>query len=214
MRSLLFSCLLVLCSSAAWAQAECVGIENDIARLACFDEAFADGAPSSQDVPDLLPVEAFMNFASLVRSFSEQSNGLPVVIDTEFDDATCRLAIGRSEAGNLSRSMRDITALVFDASRVAAFGQGYQGLNVQMQRGQDLMYLFHRETTGYWDSPSLAQDMANYMPWLLSDVDFGNNAAAEFLPSAAIEMITAESNVDQDQIMAALGTLIDACRAR
>ncbi len=78
--------LLVVSQAHASQGQECISIENDIARLACFDKAFATVEAKSERTPE----EVFAELSPALTSTYIRSHGRTVVVKAAFDPGNCR----------------------------------------------------------------------------------------------------------------------------
>ena len=203
----------LICATAVSAQQQCVSIENDIERLACFDTAFANRPNEAASRPE----DAFIELASLLTSMGTKWNGLPAMVDATFDDESCNLTVVRIESAGCSARECLIrqTGVRFDAGDLDSVQPGRNGALLQMQRGKEIRtYEFEN---GIGEFPATIDTVAEYMG---ETVRFFVNATTqdmEFMtaqPSTEIQLLTSESNVDGDEILAALNNLSAACRSR
>lgn len=217
---------------------DCVGIENDISRLECFDNAFA----TNDEITDLQAL--FEEHSKLARSreYHDFVDGLgrrivrTMSIETSFDDSNCSYAIVNVQSeyiygvgGNFQE-----TALMMDMRQVKDFSVNFNKLPVfVMSRGTQLWSYFPQgQQMSTPPSPELIEnivlELANNSVEIVTELKAGNipnlpgrfgrqahNKYSEtnsnsYLPS----FFTDESRVDANEIIGTLASLIKSCQAK
>ncbi|MQX37329.1 hypothetical protein [Roseospira navarrensis] len=198
---------------AAHAQEDCRSIENDIARLACYDDAFGRGSATTEPSPALSRDDIYLTLQNALRSVYSPPNGLPIVVDSEFLSDQCRLFIGRFSANSQDLTRNLNTIITVDLANLDSVTSGYGGARFQMKRGHTATF---NEFSGHvpqmrYDAQRLSMIAGNMFRLFAENGPAGGYQKVE--PSVTLEITTPESQVDADTILSGLRDLAAACGA-
>lgn len=173
----------------------CVGLENDIARLQCFDEAFRVNRSPQQ----LSPIEAFLAFQGLV-SFDERERHLSVIAyknpcQIEILNMSFSPAYNGRRTGTLNR-------FNIDVSKIERVGQWYpEGPRVYFERGAEAWGV---RLKGAVPDTISVQEMEKY--------NLQVDSRYQGREPPALQLIVKEYKPDTPKIASAFEVYVEACR--
>lgn len=198
------------------AQEQCVGIENDIARLDCFDTAFV-ALPSSNGTED--PEKIFEEHVSFLRSQHANQYGAFLQIDAAFDVNTCTYVIARGYANPTSNFMNEnytrVDAIAFDAGSLGEVSPDFSrnATKFQMDRGAVAREYTYTANRGVLEG-KLKETSDNILNYMVTQGISSDDPTIPTVPAAWLNISTPESEVDYEKAVESLLTLAGACKAR
>lgn len=196
----------------AFAQEECVEIENDIARLQCFDQAYEGEASANAMSPEI----AFSKFSEIVNSEHESGNSL-LNVGAAARENYCDIALVYARHIRNTMSLKGpvdqgtLRVVLFNAGDIAAVEDGYKTTRLRAKRGATLLGFRHygEELGGVDNMRRLYHAVLDTFPEEGFPIRGGDKYRENVWMD--IKLITNESAVDKDKIYEALMDLSRAC---
>lgn len=205
-RTITGAILFGLLPFTALAQEECVSIENDVARLECFDNAFASREEASKSPKEAFSAFYEFGFADGFIAFTERASKRPGSADSMISykmEDRCHFSVLSISAPH-SRAGLLLEQSSFDLTKVQSFSPDFFGqmMAVSMQRGSEVEtrsgYIYYKDLPAYRFS---GIDTA----WNFQTTDIIRYRSEDVFIAAAVE--------DRQEAMRLFGELVEACKA-
>ncbi|WP_425084237.1 hypothetical protein [Ruegeria profundi] len=185
---------------------DCAQIENDIARLSCFDNSHVSSVQSN-----VSPMTAYIEHSNLLYS-GWWDGGRGQIVNSAFDDTNCNYVFGRLD-GSLASGFW-FNAIAFNAGEIERINvQGNRTL-FTMKRRAELAFHWAESRQTLPDQGSAERFLAIMLNTILEDEMRGEAIKLEYAPTQKLSITTPESAVDYDKIKNSLTDLVQTCESR